>query len=368
MKKTILALTIPALFATSVSAVEIYSDEEGSKIDLYGRLQYDMGAFGYQEKVNSDGTTNTNDAQNFGGQGKARLGVNVDYNLNQDVDLIGKYEAQIRAEDKGARNESTSDNDVDTRYAWLGFRFQDTTDVTFGKSEAPRALLTDLTDTFDIFGGTVTNATGFNRVDDQIRLAYAAYGFDVRAAYSFSDSAKFDGNGFQAVADPTKTTGSKNRYGIAAGYTLPINLGIVASFDRTDFGGDAEFNTNPATRHDNNTDWGLGVHYTIDGFYFAGLYGQRNFDYYGYENGGNRYWELQAAYNVENWTLTADYENQKGRKGDSSGDRAADQKVDQYTLGARYAFTPKTRVFAEYVINDVSGKDDLYGVGIQYNF
>lgn len=347
MKKTILALTIPALFATSVSAVEIYSDEEGSKIDLYGRLQYDMGSFDYQPN---------GDADNFGGQGKARVGVNVDYNLNQDVDLIGKYEVQLRSEDENGYNANGSEDDITTRYAWLGFRFQDTTDLTFGKSEAPRALLTDLTDTFDIFGGTVANATGFNRVDDQIRLAYAAYGFDVRAAYSFADDAKWDGN-----------AGLKDRYGIAAGYTLPINLGLVASFDRTDFGGDAKSLTGVNSR-DNNTDWGLGVHYTIDGFYFAGLYGQRNFDYYNYENGGNRYWELQAAYNVENWTLTADYENQKGRKGDSSGARADLQKVDQYTLGARYAFTPKTRVFAEYVINDVSGKDDLYGVGIQYNF
>lgn len=361
MKKTILALTIPALFATSVSAVEIYSDEEGSKIDLYGRLQYDAGSFGYQ-KDNPNGNSDANKADNFGGQGKARVGFNVDYNLNQDVNLIGKYEAQIRSEDDNTYNESKSGKGITTRYAWLGFRFQDTTDVTFGKSEAPRALLTDLTDTFDIFGGTVTKATGWNRVDDQIRLAYAAYGFDVRAAYSFSDDAKLDGN-----------SGLKNRYGIAAGYTLPINLGFVASFDRTDYGGNAQYapSLDADERHDNSTDWGLGVHYTIDGFYFAGLYGQRNFDYYdnaNYENGGNRYWELQAAYNVENWTLTADYENQKGRKGDSSGDRAADQKVDQYTLGARYAFTPKTRVFAEYVINDVKGKDDLYGVGIQYNF
>lgn len=364
MKKTILALTIPALFATSVSAVEIYSDEEGSKIDLYGRLQYDMGALDYQ----SNG-----DAENFGGEGEARLGVNVQYGLNQDVDLIGKYEAEIASENETSfdvlGDEVKKDSGVNTRYAWLGFRFQDTTDLTFGKSEAPRALLTDLTDTFDIFGGTVADAGSFNRVDDQIRLAYAAYGFDVRAAYSFNDNAKKDGN-----------FNIKNRYGIAAGYTLPINLGFVASFDRTDYGGNAKFfDRAPGTwgtaalgdldrSHDNNTDWGLGVHYTIDGFYFAGLYGQRNFDYYNYENGGNRYWELQAAYNVENWTLTADYENQKGRKGDSSGDRAKLQKVDQYTLGARYAFTPKTRVFAEYVINDVSGKDDLYGVGIQYNF
>lgn len=348
MKKTILALTIPALFATSVSAVEIYSDEEGSKIDLYGRLQFDAGSFGYQADNPNGSADKSKDADNFGGQGKARIGVNVDYNLNQDVDLIGKYEAQIRSEDKNTLNRNGSDDDVSTRYAWLGFRFQDTTDVTFGKSEAPRALLTDLTDTFDIFGGTATNATGFNRVDDQIRLAYAAYGADIRAAYSFSDDAKFDGN-----------SGLKNRYGIAAGYTLPINLGFVASFDRTDFGGNNTYN-------DNNTDWGVGTHYTIDGFYFAGLYGQRNFDRKDpNQNGGNRYWELQAAYNVENWTLTVDYENQKGRKADSGNDA---EKLDQYTLGARYAFTPKTRVFAEYVINEVSGYDDLYGVGIQYNF
>lgn len=343
MKKTILALTIPALFATSVSAVEIYSDEEGSKIDLYGRLQYDMGAFGYQ---NNDG-----EADNFGGQGKARVGFNVDYNLNQDVDLIGKYEAQIRSEDDDTYNESESGKGITTRYSWLGFRFQDTTDVTFGKSEAPRALLTDLTDTFDIFGGDVTKATGWNRVDDQIRLAYAAYGFDVRAAYAFNDNAKVNGN-----------PGIKDRYGIAAGYTLPINLGFVASYDRTDWGGNSQFIGSGA---DNSTDWGLGAHYTIDGFYFAGLYGQRNDDFYDGrgDNAGSRYWELQAAYNVENWTLTVDYANEKGRKADSG-----DKIYDQYTLGARYAFTPKTRVFAEYVINEVSGEDDLYGVGIQYNF
>lgn len=336
MKKTILALTIPALFATSASAVEIYAAEDGSKVDLYGRLQYEAGAFDYQE-------AKPNDAQNFGGQGEVRLGVNVKYVLDDATALIGKYEAQLAAE-------SSQNDDIKTRYAWVGFRFMDTTDLTFGKSEAPRALLTDLTDTFDIFGAVVTDAGGFNRVDDQVRLSYAENGVDLRAAYAFSDDRKDD--------DYVGNQNSKgNRWGVAAGYTAPIGLGFVANYNQQDA-------NNPTLgREDKTSEWGVGTHYSIDGFYFAGLYGERDMTYVGASDGGNKFWELQAAYTVDQWTLIADYANRKGRKADSDK-----FKVDQYTFGVRYAFTPKTKVYGEYVLNEVSGKDDLYGVGLQYNF
>ncbi|MGO2088013.1 MAG: porin [Oceanisphaera sp.] len=329
MKKTILALTIPALFATSASAVEIYSAEDGSKVDLYGRLEYNAGGLGYQAG---------GERQNFGGDGLARVGINFNQVLNQDISLIGKYEANIAAED--------ADEDVDTRYAWLGFNFQDTTTLTFGKSEAPRAQLTDLTDTFDIFGGNATDAGGFNRVDDQIRLAYAANGLDLRAAYAFNDERKQDGNVLE-----------DSRWGISAGYTLPINLGFVASYTVVDLGSD-----NLAV--DDGEEWGLGAHYTLDGFYFAGLYGQRETDAKSpFLDDGSKFWELQASYSVDAWTLIANYANEEGRKASSGVDF-----VDEYTLAARYAFTPKTKVYAEYVINEIDGMDDLYGVGIQYNF
>ena len=338
MKKTILALTIPALFATSASAVEIYAAEDGSKVDLYGRLQYEAGAFDYQK-------AKPNDAENFGGQGEVRLGVNVKYVLDDATALIGKYEAQLAAE-------SSQNDDIKTRYAWVGFRFMDTTDLTFGKSEAPRALLTDLTDTFDIFGAVVTDAGGFNRVDDQVRLSYAENGVDLRAAYAFSDARKDDDNLRNQNTDG-------NRWGVAAGYTAPVGLGFVANYNQQDA-------NNPTLGFEDKTsEWGVGTHYSIDGFYFAGLYGERDVKYVGSADGGNKFWELQAAYTVDQWTLLADYANQKGRKADSD---SAEEKVDEYTFGVRYAFTPKTKVYGEYVLNEVSGKDDLYGVGLQYNF
>ena len=340
MKKTILALTIPALFATSASAVEIYSAEDGSKVDLYGRIQYEAGAVAYQ-------TAKPNKAENFGGDGEARLGINVKYTLDDATDLIGKYEAQLDAESK------SNGNEVNTRYAWLGFRFMDTTDLTFGKSEAPRAQLTDLTDTFDIFGGKVAKATSFNRVDDQVRLSYAENGLDLRAAYAFNDKRKQDDN----VFDGSSANG--NRWGTSAGYTAPIGLGFVANYNQENNNGVALGLT------DKTSEWGIGAHYTVEGFYFAGLYGERDINYVATTDGGNSFWELQAAYNVQEWTLIANYANQKGRNADSG---SADQKVDEYTFAVRYGFTPKTKVYAEYVVNEVKDKDDLYGVGIQYNF
>lgn len=346
MKKTILALMIPALFATSASAVEIYSAEDGSKVDLYGRLQYNAGALGYQDDVIATAADESNEAQNFGGEGLARLGINVKYVLNQDTSLIGKYEANVAAE-------SDAKKGVDTRYSWLGFRFNDTTDLTFGKSEAARAQLTDLTDTFDIFGGEVTDAGGTNRVDDQVRLAYAENGVDLRATYAFSDERKET-----AYGDNNLNTTA----GVSAGYTLPIDLGFVASYTQYNFSNlDQDFGI------DKVNEWGAGAHYSVDGFYFAGLYGQRDAKTKGTfavdSDFGTKFWEVQAAYNVQEWTLIANYANEKGRKS-ISGEKI----TDEYTLAARYAFTPKTKVYAEYVINEIKGEDDLYGVGIQYNF
>ncbi|MBO1518697.1 porin [Oceanisphaera sp. DM8] len=345
MKKTILALTIPALFATSASAVEIYSAEDGSKVDLYGRLQYHAGGLGYQ---------GGGERQNFGGEGQIRAGINFNQVLNQDISLIGKYEANFDAESKTnsvGNGKNNANNEIDTRYAWLGFSFQDTTTLTFGKSEAPRAQLTDLTDTLDIFGANVTRAGGFNRVDDQIRVSYAANGLDLRGAYAFNDDRKQDQSIFNNDIDDT-------RWGVSAGYTLPINLGFVASYNQED----NDYVTAGST--DKTKEWGLGAHYSIDGFYFAGLYGQIDEKNTGLaDDDGAKFWELQASYNVEEWTLIANYANAKGRKA-SSGDKL----VDEYTLAARYAFTPKTKIYAEYVINEISDEDDLYGVGIQYNF
>ncbi|OXS16935.1 porin [Zobellella denitrificans] len=342
MKKTILALTIPALFATSASAVTVYSDE-GAKVDLYGRIQYEAGSFKHEGA----------DRQKFGGEGEARLGVNVQYNLNQDVDLIGKLEWQAVAEEKNA----TGTDSLKSRYAWAGFRFMDTTDLTFGKSENPTAQLTDVTDIFNIFGGAASfnsldDAGISSRIDDQIRVSFADQGIDLRAGYAFHDENK------------TRVAGEKqkNQYSLSAGYTFPFNLGLVAAYERQNYDllvGEADLDV-----------WGLGANYSIDGFYFGTVYGQKDLDATGEEDYGTRFWELVATYNVDAWTLMAGYNYEKERK--VGAGESKDKLVNEYVLGVQYALTPKTKLYGEYNIQRTKvadeRKDDLYAVGIQYNF
>ncbi|WP_107852202.1 porin [Oceanimonas marisflavi] len=368
MKKTILALTIPALFATSASAVTVYSDE-GSQVDLYGRVQFDAGEFGYQGDIEESGADK---AENFGTNGSARLGANIKYNLNNDVDLIGKLEWQVAAE-------GGDGNKFAARYAWAGFRFMDTTDLTFGRSVNPTAQVIYFTDVFNKFGAATTYNSALeisDKVDDQMMLAYAANGVDLRAAYAFADADKKDGN-----------TGKKDQWSASAGYTAPFGLGVAAAYEQQNFGdgstpatavldatapGGVKINPAKTGNGDVQLDaWYLGVNYSIDGFYFAAVYNQKEekdntskLETEGYE--------LHAQYNVDAWTLMAQYAKEEAD--DNAGFKW--DSVDSITLGAQYDLTSKAKLYAEYVISDsetlddngLVTKDDLYGVGIQYNF
>ncbi|MBM7456994.1 putative porin [Oceanisphaera litoralis] len=348
MKKTILALTIPALFATSASAVTVYSDE-GAQVDLYGRIQIEGSSQDYQE-VNGDATS---EAENFGGQGEARLGANVKYQLNNDVDLIGKLEWQVAAE-------KSDDSKFDSRYAWAGFRFMDTTDLTFGRVNSPYAQALDYTDILNVFGGQAAFGEELgttDKLDDMVRLSYAANGVDLRAGYAFNDNDKLDAN-----ADDYDADGEENRWNASAGYTAPFGLGVVAAYEQISFLDGLD--------QDN---WIVGLNYSLDGFYFAAIYTEREKDVLGGGKNEAEGYELHAEYNVDAWKVLAQYSKEEY---DAVGADKYDS-LDNITLGVQYKLTSKAKLYAEYVISDsemlngagdVVTKDDLYGVGIQYNF
>ncbi|WP_346351977.1 porin [Oceanimonas sp. AH20CE76] len=345
MKKTILALTIPALFATSASAVTVYSDE-GAKVDIYGRIQYEAGEMGFKK---DDATAN-----NFGGEGEARLGVNVEYALNNDIDLIGKLEWQVVAEGDDATG--TGSDSLSTRYAWAGYRFQDTTELTFGRSQDPIAQVLYLSDIFNIFGGRAGYGETFelsDKVDDQVRVSYAANGLDLRGAYAFSDGYKLEKGGDGKELD--------NQWSLSAGYTFPVGVGVYAAYEQQNVRGrDAD----TGRSYDSIDAWFAGASYTVDGFFLSGLYTQR-------EQGDvdTKGFELTGTYNVDAWTLLAQYSYEET----DSNVRDFDS-IDAWTLGVQYDLTAKAKLYAEYEINDDefkndgTSRDDRYGLGIQYNF
>ncbi|MGO5000651.1 porin [Oceanisphaera sp. W20_SRM_FM3] len=375
MKKTILAMMIPALFATSASAVTVYS-EEGSQVDIYGRIQYEAGKRDYQGGF---AEAKADKAERFGGDGEARLGVNAKYLLNDDVDLIGKLEWTAITEGDGDSDGASDGKSLKSRYAWAGFRFVDTTELTFGRSLDPYAQALDYTDILDIYGGTaayggaigdVTDSLGYkaavnDKVDDQVLLTYAENGVDLRAGYAFADDNKQDGN-----------TGKKNQWSVSAGYTAPMGLGVVAAYEQQKFG---DFDLGLVGEDNYELDaWITGVNYTVDGFYFAALYTEQAL-----ENSISKLdtkgYELHAEYNVDAWTMFAQYSKEKAELDfDAIGfNNFKWDSIDTTTVGVRYALTPKAKLYAEYVISDsetlddnldVVNKDDVYGMGIQYNF
>ena len=90
MKKTILAVVTSSLFAASANAAVVF-DKDGQQVDVYGRVQYEAG------QLWNDDETGT--ADNFGGDGLARLGVNGKWATGyNDVALISKLEWEVSSE------------------------------------------------------------------------------------------------------------------------------------------------------------------------------------------------------------------------------------------------------------------------------
>ncbi|AJR08082.1 porin [Photobacterium gaetbulicola] len=85
MKKTLLAVAIPAvLFAHSISAAEVYKSDEGF-VDFYGQLRTQL-----EKKEDKDVTLNA---------GSSRAGVQAQYSVTDSVDVFGKVEFSLNFTD-----------------------------------------------------------------------------------------------------------------------------------------------------------------------------------------------------------------------------------------------------------------------------
>ncbi len=343
MKKTILAVVTSSLFAASANAAVVF-DKDGQQVDVYGRVQYEAG------QLWNDDETGT--ADNFGGDGLARLGVNGKWATGyNDVALISKLEWELSSE-----NDDDGESDqITTRYAWLGADFANGVQATVGRVESPYAALADLTDTYNTYSGLVEyQLDGASRWDDSAKVTYAADGWDLRAAVSFDDEAKAN--------DTDINTKVQNRYAAAAGYTFQIDevssLKPVLAY---------QSETGKIAGEDyTNEQYAAGLGYTYDAFYLASTYGQANYEAKDTailaDDEKDTIWAVTASYKVlPEWTLLAGYGLVDGHNYDV-------ETAKYYVLGTQYDITAKAKAYAEYRIDEVAGEDDNYAVGLQYNF
>ena len=99
MKKTLLAVTIPALFAVSANAATVY-EKDGQKFDVYGRAQANIAD---KEAARLSGFDNTAEKTTLIGTG--RIGLKGTTAINSQVSAFARGEWHVNAEQSSANND-----------------------------------------------------------------------------------------------------------------------------------------------------------------------------------------------------------------------------------------------------------------------
>lgn len=160
MNKTILAVVIPALVATSAQAVELYKTDAGS-VDFYGQLRTEL------KKTENKAATL--------GAGSSRAGVTAQYDVNDRLYVHGKYEFGLKEDELTGR----------LHYAGFGGSFGE---IAFGKQWM---LQEDLygADFSYFYGGSVIRYVPISGGlhDNLIKYNYEADNFSLNATYGLDE-------------------------------------------------------------------------------------------------------------------------------------------------------------------------------------
>ncbi|MGS3159632.1 porin Omp38 [Aeromonas caviae] len=349
MKKTTLAIAIPALFASAANAAVVY-DKDGTSFDIYGRVQANY----YGDSDNPNPLTQADTQGDAELIGTSRLGWSGKVALNNTWSAIAKTEWQVAAE-------NSDDSKFKSRHIYAGFDGTQYGKIIFGQTDTAFYDVLEATDIFNEWGSYGNFYDG--RQEGQIIYSNSFGGFKGKLSYQTNDNeavkvADVGGNSFT-----TEFPGIKRNYGYAAaaGYDFDFGLGLNAGYAYSDL--ESTTNTNTGEK----SEWALGAHYAINGFYFAGVYteGDLKNDTTGYKGEGRGY-ELAASYNVDAWTFLAGYNFKEGK--DNTAGSSYEDMVDETLLGVQYAFTSKLKAYTEYKIQGIDKMDDEFTVALQYNF
>lgn len=374
MKKTILAIAIPALFASAANAAVVY-DKDGVTFDVYGRVQANYygdhnksvaatdGSWGFNKDTGAAEYTPGVDAHyaDVDGElvGSSRLGWSGKIALNDTWSGIAKTEWQVSAEN--------SDNKFNSRHIYVGFDGTQYGKIIFGQTDTAFYDVLEPTDIFNEWGDAGNFYDG--RQEGQIIYSNSFGGFKGKLSYQTNDDKAVQvtdvGQGIKEKAVYGDNVKRNYGYAAAASYDFDFGLGFNAGYAYSDLE-----NSVTSTTGDKK-EWALGAHYAINGFYFAGVYTQGDLSYdttTGGDKDKGRGYELAASYNVDAWTFLAGYNFKEGKANSGAADSRYEDMVDETLLGVQYAFTPKLKAYTEYKIQGINDLDDEWTVALQYNF
>ncbi|MBL0445831.1 porin [Aeromonas veronii] len=381
MKKTILAIAIPALFASAANAATVY-DKDGTKFDVTGRVHA-----AYQGKANTDElAVNANDDLYYKRldtteKGEvytyARFGMQGKVALNNTWSAVAMGEWEVQGE------ESDGDDQFKSRHILTGFDGSQYGKFLFGQTDtASKWGVQDRADIFEELGNVGNLNDG--RQEGQVIYRGEWDGIFANASYITKNSSYKSGErfGIESGANTAldqNDKGLKSGYSLGAGYNMPNGFGFGVSteskeFERgtrvKDFDG---VNTATASTFMNNLeskdDWAIGASYAYDAFYVGALYNQSKLK--GYDNGEEvkaKGYEIAGSYTIDAWKLLAGYNFLESKASDNFGSSNDVEMFNRVILGVEYAFTSNIKSYANYAIESADNKDDQWEFGMQYNF
>ncbi|MGF1682649.1 porin [Photobacterium minamisatsumaniensis] len=323
MKKVALAVVIPALLGTGFAqAGTIYQGEDGSTIDVYGRL-----AFNVTDKGEED----------VKGKFDARVGLGGSQTVNDQVSVIGWAEYQVNAAE-GA-NAGKGNDSFTARYVWAGIDASNYGRFTGGRVASGLIMFTDIVDVFA--ASDIAIARQVDRVDSTATQVFRQDGtlqyqnsydyLDVSVAYILGNSESDLDTGYNIALRYTFDLGN-------AGKLAPV---AVYQVDEGDTNG-LDYYV-----------WGVGASYYINDLVLGLIYSEDEVDTGSGLKSKDEVVEVTAVYDLsDEWVLRAGYRWLENSDGD-------ELELSDATLEAQYRLTARSSVFGSYVFRD--GKDGISG-------
>ena len=171
MKKVLLTL-FAVLMAVPAFAIEVYNNDNGTTVDLYGSIRGYIG-YGWAEKSATNAgvttTTTTGDNMLFGLQNNSRVGVK--FKVGQ---FSGNVELGANEQTLNNSGGASSANTIGLRHIWGAYDFGVGGKLLVGKTSTPTEMggwSSDVFDTDGALNGFGGNPTGDRRFQVQWSLA-----------------------------------------------------------------------------------------------------------------------------------------------------------------------------------------------------
>ena len=361
MKKSLLALAVAAVAASSVASAATVYDKDGTSLAVYGRMQ----AVLYSQDSGKSG----NSYGDNGLQASGRLGFDMRTQLTDGIAAFAKAEWDVA--DNGERTGSRGDDSFGSRYLWVGTDFGKFGQVKFGRFEdAVKYVIlpTDVgyADDFDCQGQMDND----DKRDGNIMYTWTGYGFTVNLNYQTAkDQQQVDGAWFDGAE---RKLDIDNAYGISVGYQSPdvlfgpigIRLGYAGAQFQDEGGMDPIYDgpdfVNATSAYDKYNQYAVSLYWgnlnAVSGPFIAAMYQVRDFTMNGtYEDYKVQGAEFMVGYGFDcgvsavvgyNWMNI-----------DQDGADGADLDAHVIPVAVNYQITPNFQVWAEARF-DVGTDDD----------